>query len=121
MQKLRNLHLYLGCMFAPLLVFFAVSGIWQMVGTKGSRLLGLLSTIHTSRGLKSPVGKGGVNDLSSPMMRWFVFAMAIAFIVTTVLGIIMTFKYGRNRRASLYCLAAGIVVPLLLVLIRIAA
>ena len=58
MQKLRNLHLYLGCMFAPLLLFFAVSGIWQMVGTKGSRLLGLLSTIHTSRGLKSPVGKG---------------------------------------------------------------
>ena len=55
------------------------------------------------------------------MMRWFVFAMAIAFIVTTVLGIIMAFKYGRNRRASLYCLAAGIVVPLLLVLIRIAA
>lgn len=27
MQKLRNLHLYLGCVFAPLLLFFAASGL----------------------------------------------------------------------------------------------
>jgi hypothetical protein len=29
MQKLRSVHLYLGCLFAPMLLFFAISGIWQ--------------------------------------------------------------------------------------------
>jgi hypothetical protein len=46
MQKLRALHLYLGCLFAPMLLFFAASGIWQTLGIH-PRLLQRLSTIHT--------------------------------------------------------------------------
>jgi len=119
MQKLRTLHLYLGCVFAPMLLYFAVSGIWQLAGlhNKGSNALSLLSTLHTSRGLKLKTGEA--HDLSSPAMRYFIFAMAIAFIITTVLGIVMAFKFGRSRRAAFYCLAAGIGLPLALVLIRV--
>jgi hypothetical protein len=36
MKKLRLLHLYLGCIFAPMLLYFAVSGIWQTVGIHSS-------------------------------------------------------------------------------------
>ncbi|PZR73457.1 MAG: hypothetical protein DLM73_10675, partial [Chthoniobacterales bacterium] len=30
MRFLRMLHLYLGCLFAPILIFFAITGSWQL-------------------------------------------------------------------------------------------
>src|SRR6266513_2469552 len=30
MKSLRSLHLFLGCLFAPMLIFFAVTGSWQL-------------------------------------------------------------------------------------------
>lgn len=105
MQKLRALHLYLGCIFAPLLLFFAVSGIWQTLGIH-SHFLNSFSTIHTSHRLKS--GQG----FASFAMTIFVLLMALSFIVSVILGIVMALKFGRSRRATVYCLAAGVVIPL---------
>jgi len=106
MQKLRAAHLYLGCFFAPLLLFFALSGMEQTLGLHNqSRLLARLSTIHTSHGLKA----GG--SLSSPWLMAFVLVMALSFVITTVLGIWLALSVGKNRRAALYCLAAGILIP----------
>ena len=107
MQKLRSLHLYLGCIFAPLLLFFAVSGIWQTVGLH-SHLLERLSTIHTSHGLKSGDG------FSSLGLKMFVLLMAASFIVSTILGVVLALKFSR-RRAALYCLGLGIALPLALI------
>ena len=98
MHKLRSIHLYLGCIFAPLLLFFAISGIWQMFGFH-SDLLDRLSTVHTSRQLKNGA------DLSSGLMLFFVFIMALSFIATTILGVVMAVKFGRNRKAAFCCLA----------------
>ena len=109
MKKLRSLHLYLGCIFAPLLLFFAISGIWQMCGVT-SPTLAWLSTIHTSRMLKL----GGT--LTSPGLKFFVMLMAVSFILTTVLGVVMALKFGTNRRTAIYCLAAGIAIPLAAIL-----
>jgi hypothetical protein len=110
MQKLRYIHLYLGCIFAPLLLFFAVSGIWQTLGLH-SHLLERLSTIHTSHGLKSRDG------FSSFGLRIFVIVMALSFITTTILGIVMAFKFGRSRRVACYSLAFGVAFPPVLILI----
>jgi hypothetical protein len=117
MQRLRSIHLYLGCMFAPLLLFFAVSGIWQTLGlqTTHPRLLARLSTIHTAHSLKA----GG--SLSSSFLKMFVLIMGMSFIVTTILGVVMAVKYGRNRRAAYCCLAFGVALPLAFVLIRVLA
>ena len=112
MQKLRSLHLYLGSIFAPMLLFFALSGIWQTLGVR-SQLLQRLSTIHTSHGLKM----GG--NLTSKFMVIFVLLMACSFILSTILGVVMALKYGRSRRAAMSCLAVGIAIPLVLVLIAI--
>ena len=115
MQKLRALHLYLGCIFAPMLIFFAVSGIWQtfyLNNGSHSKILALLSTLHTSHNLKS----GG---LTSPWMILFVVLMAVAFIITTILGVVMAVTQGRNRTVAWRCLAAGVIIPLLLVLVRL--
>jgi len=111
MQKLRSLHLYLGCVFAPLLLFFAISGIGQTLGFH-SHLFDRLSTIHTSHQLKSGGG------LTSGFLIIFVLFMAVSFIVTTILGVLMALRYGRSRRAAIYCLAFGAAFPLILVLIR---
>jgi hypothetical protein len=112
MKNLRSVHLYLGCIFAPMLLFFAISGIWQTLGIH-SDLLQRLSTIHTSHRLKI----GG--NLTSISMLIFVLVMASSFILSTVLGVMMAFKYGRNRRATLFCLATGVALPMVLILVTI--
>jgi hypothetical protein len=112
MKKLRSLHLYLGCIFAPMLLFFAVSGIWQTFGLHfHSDLLARLSTIHMSRGLKNGSG------FSSIYMMVFVLLMAVSFIISVILGVVMALKYGGSKRAAFYCLAAGVVVPLAIIVI----
>jgi hypothetical protein len=112
MQKLRALHLYLGCIFAPMLLFFTISGIWQTLGTDSS-FLRWLSTIHTEARWKDG------SELGSFSLRVFVIVMALSFILTTILGVIMAVKFGRNRKAAFYCLALGLVIPSVLVLFRI--
>lgn len=111
MKNLRALHLYLGCIFAPLLLFFAISGIWQTLGIH-SNLLNSLSTIHTAHHLK--IGGG----LAGPLMKVFVLVMAVSFVLTTVLGVIMAIKHGGKRRTAYVCLVLGVVFPLALVLFK---
>jgi hypothetical protein len=112
MQKLRSIHLYLGCIFAPLLLFFAISGIWQTLGFH-SALLQKLSSIHTESHWKNG------SELGSFPLQIFVIIMALSFVLTTVLGVIMALKFGRNRKAAYCCLALGVLIPLALVLIRL--
>lgn len=118
-NTLRRIHLYLGCAFTPLLTFFAISGIWQTFRLderskdhSAPHLLSLLSTLHKGRGLKS-------GDLSSAPFRWLVVAMSVSLLITMILGVIMAFKFGRARLAVL-SLAAGVIVPVALIAIRIA-
>jgi len=114
MKKLRAIHLYLGCIFAPMLIFFAVSGLWQTLPmgiTQHSRIFALLSSIHTSHGMK-------VGSLTSIYMMGFVMLMALSPILNIVLGVVMAFKFG-HKRAAFYSLAGGIVVPLIFVLMSL--
>jgi len=112
MKKLRSIHLYLGCIFAPLLLFFAVSGIWQTLGVQ-SNFLTRLSTIHTSHQLKNGTG------LTSRILILFVVLMAVSFIITTVLGVLIAIQHGGSRRAAFCCLTLGVVIPGVLVLCRL--
>lgn len=111
MQRLRNIHLHLGCVFAPLLLFFGASGIWQTLGIP-SIFLQRLSTIHPNATLKN----GG--ELTSPALRAVTVVMAVCFLVTILLGVVMAFCFGRSRRAVLGCLATGALVPLGLILTK---
>ena len=111
MQKLRTLHLYLGCIFAPMLLFFAISGIWQTVGFRGS-LLGWLSALHTGARLKNG------QEPTSDAFKALVILMAISFVVTTLLGVVMALKFGKNRKVAFYCLAAGVIIPAILILLK---
>lgn len=114
MKKLRSIHLYLGCIFAPMLLFFAISGFWQTYDPGydiHSKALALLSTIHKSSTLKSGA------TLSSSILRDFVLVMALCFAVTAILGIIMALRYAHSRKAAYCCLAFGVLFPLVVILV----
>jgi hypothetical protein len=113
MVRLRTLHLYLGCIFAPMLLLFALTGIWQTIGIGGAKWMEILSAIHMSRG-----SKGGPN-LTTPLLMAFIVLMAVAFIFTTLLGVLMAVKQSRYRRDAYYCLAFGVLFPLLAILIHV--
>jgi hypothetical protein len=51
-------------------------------------------------------------------LRIVVLIMAVSFIITTVLGVVIAFKTGRSQKAAFYCLLAGIASPGVLVLLR---
>ena|ERR1700677_900327 len=117
MNLLRRIHLYLGCFFAPMLVFFSISGVWQVFGWQwgdNAKLLRLLSTIHMGHNLRSK----GPNDLTltSPYLEWFVVLMAVSLVISIALGVVMAFRFGRGTLA-LASLAGGIIIPLLLIII----
>jgi hypothetical protein len=96
-----------------MLIFFAVSGTWQELHLQWHNdILNLLSTIHTGNGLKSK----SVSSLSSPYLIWFIVLMAASLVLNIILGLIMAFRFGR-RPLVLGCLAAGIVIPFLLIFI----
>jgi hypothetical protein len=111
MQKLRSIHLYLGCIFAPMLPFFAISGIWQTLGIR-TPILQWLSAIHTDARYKNG------HEPSGPALKVFVVIMAVSFVISIILGIFMAFKFTKSRKAAFYCLAPGVIIPAVLVLLR---
>src|ERR1039458_1679861 len=107
MKKLRALHLYLGSIFAPMLIFFAVSGIWQTLGFR-SGIFVWLSTIHTEWAMKNG------SQLGSFPLRIFVVVMAASFVVSTIFGVAMALKHGSSRKA-VCCLACGVILPVVII------
>jgi ABC-type nitrate/sulfonate/bicarbonate transport system permease component len=117
MKFLRKVHLYLGCLFAPMLIFFAVSGSWQLFNwhesTKDNsyvapRALAILSDIHKDAHIPPTPGR------RPTPLRYFMLAAAIGLIVSAVLGVIMAYRFSRRPMAATICLLCGILVPGLL-------
>ena len=114
MRFLRRLHLYLGCLFAPILIFFAVTGSWQIFNwhqsTKGGsyvapRALSVLSNIHKDAHIP-PTRR------SSPApVRYFMLAAAFGLVITSLVGVIMAYRFSRQPLVATICLAIGVLVP----------
>jgi hypothetical protein len=110
-NKLRSIHLYLGCIFAPMIIFFSLSGVWLEFGIQRYPWIHYLSAIHTGRTPKSEA-----HYPSSLVLQGFVILMGVSLILTVILGIVLAFKYGCGRM-TLACLLAGILIPLALILV----
>jgi hypothetical protein len=116
MRFLRSLHLVLGCFFAPLLIFYAVSGFWQVFGwqwstSRDDQGLALASTIHTGRGLKG----GEISTLSSEPLRWFAAIMAVCLVAMVITGLVLAFRSAKTKLAA-WAVVAGLVIPSVFVL-----
>ena len=83
MKFLRTLHLYLGCLFAPMLIFFAVSGSWQLFNWHESkkdhtytapRVLTVLSDVHKDAHIPPTPGR------KPTPLRYFMLAGAVGLV-----------------------------------------
>ena len=120
MKKLREIHLYLGCLFAPVLIFFAVTGAWQLFSLHRGRkdhsyippkAVVVASEVHQFQHI------GGAGSEAATPLRYFILAAAIGLVTTTCLGIIMAFRYGQSRAWAVICLASGLIIPVAILLI----
>lgn len=118
MKTIRRLHLYLGCFFAPLLVVFAFTGVLQTYELHESAKDGSYvapSWLVAAANLHKHAALSKTD--SSVAMRVLVTAMGVALVLTMVLGVMLAFKSQRRAWPVAGCLALGVVVPLIFLVI----
>jgi hypothetical protein len=117
---MRKLHLYVGCLFAPLLIYFSLSGMWQTFrlhkhakGTVASPMQNVLET------LSGPHTDGNLGKGKNPSLLFRIFSeiMAIGFIFTALLGIQMGLQMKRARKSVIWTVIAGALLPILFLLL----
>jgi hypothetical protein len=114
---LRRLHTFLGIFFSPLLLLFVITGWWQTVTVNRNKGLGFgaswiekLSTIHVDNYF--PLA--GTHNYSTDLFKVLVVIMAVGLIFTTLLGLVMAFRFAKRKASFVIILLAGILVPILL-------
>ena len=117
MRTLRRIHLYLGCFFAPLLIFYVATGWYQTVNPDRRKGVGdstdfvsRLNRVHVEQYYPTDSASG----YSTYLFRGLVVAMAVALIITIVLGIILAFRTIRHKWPVWLSLALGILLPIVM-------
>ena len=116
MKTLRRVHLYLGCFFAPLLLFYVATGWYQTVNpdrrkgvSDSTDLISRLSRVHVEQYYPSESATG----YRTYFFRLLVVLMAIALITSVVLGIILALRTSRNKWLVWLVISLGIVLPVI--------
>ena len=117
MKRLMRIHRYLSCALAPAMLFFAASGAWQTFSFNDTQkdgsytapaVLQALSRVHKADHLKGAAAN---------LFRGGELAIALLFLVTATLGIVMALRLSRPVWPAWLCLAAGLALPALLALV----
>lgn len=143
LRLFRKTHLYFGLFISPALLFFAFTGavqtlnLHEVLGSyKPPMVIARLAQIHKTQTPNFPAGKGpkgSVPEKSSETaktpqpeatlagkqrphlpMKIFFLVVSLGLLVSTSTGIYMSYKYERNRKLVAGALAAGVLIPLLL-------
>ena len=144
MQRLRRYHLYIGMIFAPAIIFFAFSGAIQTIGWQDdphpAPWISAIASVHKKQTLPKarkprPVaateasaaagartteprhenaGPGGPSPIP---LKIFVLLLSLGLILSAGLGIAIALANRATRRMSMIMLAAGLILPPLLLLI----
>jgi hypothetical protein len=118
MKRIRQIHFYLGVLFAPIIILFALSGALQTFrlqeSPKGSTYeppgwIVRLADIHKDQ--RAAHGPGSHRSLP---LQWFVVLMSVGLISTSLLGIYMAFKFNRDKRVVFGLIIVGFIIPLIL-------
>ena len=137
MRTLRQVHLYLGVFFAPVIVFFAFTGALQTFDLHKARgcaaappaWIVVAANIHKDAILKLPkpgpakkacvpgdAGKAARGPSPLPL-KLFVTALSAGLIGTALIGIYLALRARSTWRGALAALLAGLVVPALLLFV----
>ena len=113
----RRLHTFLSVFFSPLLMLFVITGWWQTVTVNRNKGLGFgsswiekLSTIHVDNYFPLV----GAHTYSTDVFKVLVVIMCIGFMFTTLLGLLMAFRFAKRKFSLVLILIAGILVPIAL-------
>ena len=116
MKTLRRIHLYLGCFFAPMLLFYVATGWYQTLHPNRNKTAGeaggwisRLRQVHVDQ-----IYPTASRNYSPGAYRALVVLMAVALIVTTLLGVVMAFRVQRSRWPVWLALGLGVLMPVLL-------
>jgi hypothetical protein len=141
----RQLHLWLGTLFAPAIIFFALTGVLQVFSLHEGRPGGQyqppawivkLAQLHKKQNLavrppgrpkSAPAGRPADQRVPAAkppeqnmvfvyLLKWFVALMGLGLAFTTALGIIMAFQFARDKRVIWLLLVLGTLIPAALVL-----
>ena len=116
MKRLRQLHLYLGVFFTPMLLFFIGTGWFQTVDHdrlkspgEAETLVQKLRVVHTDQIYPET---GVIRQKASPkVFQGLVVAMSVALILTTLLGLVLAFRFSRSALTVSAAPVLGVVLP----------
>lgn len=117
-KVVRSVHLYSGCFFTPLLVFFLLSGLWQTFDLheqkknssyKPPQVIEALSQVHKHQRYDSESKR----SKPSAMFRILIILMTLGLVLNLVMGLILAFKFG-HAAVVWTTFALGILVPILI-------
>jgi hypothetical protein len=116
MLKLRRLHLYLGVFFAPMLLFFIVTGWYQTAFQdrrksvfEANAVMDRLRAVHADQTF--PVASA--NSYSTVAFKWLIYLMSAALIITLVLGLVLAFRTMKAKWLVWLMLGLGLLAPVL--------
>ena len=113
-KSLLRLHRYAGLVTAPLILFFAVSGIWQVFRLNDSRKDGSYKAPQAVKALSDFHKAEHLNKPKALPFKYAVSATAVILILGTTLGLIAAFRLTRPAWLAVLLLFLGTVIPLLL-------
>lgn len=134
---IRRIHSWLGLFIAPSVLFFALTGSYQLYGLheshpgyKPAPLFEKLGRVHMKQtfDLKPkraapPAKPGAPKPAAKPdeapkasvtILKALFLLVAVSLAASTILGVWMALAYGRDKRVGWVLLAAGAVLPILL-------
>ena len=145
MARLWRLHFYIGMFIAPSVLFFALTGAVQLFSLHEAHgdyrpplLVEELSQVHKDQVFApghhhppaaKPPGEAAKGEAASPtrepergraisalLLKAFFLVVAAGLVVSTALGLITGLSHPRRQRAALAFVAAGLVIPIVLLL-----
>jgi hypothetical protein len=138
LMTLRRYHLYLGVFFAPAIILFSISGALQTFrlpeeqgwGGPPPNWMVWVASVHKDQSppraatpepphdaaaAKTPKPLSAAAKQPSPLpLKIFVVLMAIGLLLSTLIGLTVALAKARTRRTYLAIIAAGAVLPCVL-------
>lgn len=114
LQRIRQIHTWLGVFFSPLLLLFIMTGWWQTFVPEDDKDKGFFnsvmvkfSTIHTD----DYFPRHGGGHHSSEFFKILVGGMAVALILTILLGLALACQTMKKFWWTAFGFLLGILVP----------
>lgn len=117
MRNWLRVHRYLGAFCAPMLIFFAISGSWQVTKLHKSRkdgsytaprAIALASDMHTADDVTGPANWA---------FRGILWLVAGSLVVSSSIGLMMAFRLEPAKSRVALLALAGAVLPVVLYLL----